>query len=553
MADRNIESSGQLRMNDDAGPGLASLPPEVQGMIASFLLRPTDLNALSRTCKTLRDTVLPKLYRRVEVRIPAGPFLLDAFENLLSSSGDGLNSTQELRILPQQGPLHDGDQINLDIGRNIQRCQRPCCLRLEGFTVDPIRTLEFATPADLEELRFGSLELNQIDWMADLVATNSTTLQHLEMGAESTVRDCRRNDSFTKDNNSNVQLTQQFRQELDKYLVTSDGFSWSVLSVRSLTLVGLSLLALDDSQGRSIIDWTTLRDLALKSCSQLDRTLALLQSAMVRLDGSWEGVNLESFDLRSDNRANPALVADALKDFLTSFSGLVHLSLLIEDPVISASMLTAILKSQGSTLRRLIWDVRMQERTSFMTDLSRANSKNKHLVFISKQCPLLEELGLSFDWPALVEPHGREGTLINVAQNLKSLRHLRTLHIRNLPPLGKEDGRSTWPGVSDDERSEGFVLRLLRAMMRYCPELPPNLETIALGILRYKDVCAGKAARHDNERLDEFLKLRVYHVEYQRNFQGDYIPIITFIAKGTADAIQDTCPKIKILQSYWMA
>ena len=85
------------------------------------LLRPGDLNALSRTCKTLRDTVLPKLYRRVEVRIPAGPFLLDAFENLLSSSGDGFNSTQELRILPQQGPLHDGDQTNLDIGRNIQR------------------------------------------------------------------------------------------------------------------------------------------------------------------------------------------------------------------------------------------------------------------------------------------------------------------------------------------------------------------------------------------------------------------------------------------------
>lgn len=142
---------------------------------------------------------------------------------------------------------------------------------------------------------------------------------------------------------------------------------------------------------------------------------------------------------------------------------------------------------------------------------------------------------------------------MQVAQNLKSLQHLRTLHIRNLPPLGKEDGRSTWPGVSDDERSEGFVTRLLRAMIRCCPELPPNLETVALGILRYKDVCAGKAARHENEILDEFLKLRVYHVEYQRNFQRDCIPIVTFIAKGTADAIQDTCHKIKILQSYWMA
>ena len=78
------------------------------------LLRRTDLNALPRTCKTLRDTSLPKLYRRVEVRFSAGRSridALDALENLLSSSGEGLKSTKQLRNLPQRGTLHIRAQI----------------------------------------------------------------------------------------------------------------------------------------------------------------------------------------------------------------------------------------------------------------------------------------------------------------------------------------------------------------------------------------------------------------------------------------------------------
>lgn len=133
MPDEDIDNSSQLIMS------LTSLPPEVQGMIASFvslicvrcaeklcsgysmanedsnqLLRPSDLNALSRTCKTLRDTSLPKLYRRVDVRIPARHFQLDALGNLLCGSEKGFTSTQHLRILPQQGPFHNSRDKNLD-------------------------------------------------------------------------------------------------------------------------------------------------------------------------------------------------------------------------------------------------------------------------------------------------------------------------------------------------------------------------------------------------------------------------------------------------------
>lgn len=49
--------------------------------------------------------------------------------------------------------------------------------------------------------------------------------------------------------------------------------------------------------------------------------------------------------------------------------------------------------------------------------------------------------------------------------------------------------------------------------------------------------------------MDGFLKLRVYHVDYRRNFLWDIIPIITLVAKGTTDAVKEMCPNIKILQS----
>lgn len=298
--------------------------------------------------------------------------------------------------------------------------QQPLSLRLEGFTVDLTRSaVKIPTTLNIEELRFRSLEPVQIvGWMGNLVATNLTTLRHLEIGAENKVGECRRNNAFYNDSDPNFQLTKKFRQKLETCLVDVHGPSYPVLSLSSLTLVGLSLLDLEDSDGRPIIDWNNLKALAIKSCSRLDGTLAFLQSAIVKPVGSGEVVKLKSFDLRSDNRVNTpntAIVLDALKNFLTSFNGLVHLGLLLEDRNVSVSMFAAILEKHGPTLRRLIWDVRLQERTSFTKDLSRAQTGNAHVAWIFKWCPMLEELGLSLDWTALMEPRGK-GTLIKVQE-----------------------------------------------------------------------------------------------------------------------------------------
>ena len=141
---------------------------------------------------------------------------------------------------------------------------------------------------------------------------------------------------------------------------------------------------------------------------------------------------------------------------------------------------------------------------------------------------------------------------MKVAQYLNSRKRLRTLHIRSLPDLSEKNVAPSWPGFSDDELSEGFVTKLARALVYGRLEQPPTLETIALGVTRYKDICSGRASSYENEREDEFLKLRVYHVDYRRNFQGDCVPVVTLIAKGTTDALKGIRFHIDILDSSWM-
>ena len=291
--------------------------------------------------------------------------------------------------------------------------QQPPCLRLKAFAVSPAyRKPKILVTPELNELRFEFMDSVQlINWMGLLVGTSSTTLQHLALGVEDRIAASSCIGLGYDDNYPDHQKTRQFRQQLQMSLVDP---SYPVLSLTSLTLVGLDLLALETTP--RIIDWTKLRALILKSCAQLDRTLNFLADAF-RSDGSMEGANLKSFDLRSDNGINTHLVVDTLKSFLTSFKGLQHLGLLLEDRNISLAMLTAILKNHGPTLRRLVWDVRLDERSSFTEDFSRAQSANKHVGSIHRLCPLLEELGLSFDWPALMNPSGSQGALGQVRQS----------------------------------------------------------------------------------------------------------------------------------------
>ena len=83
-----------------------------------------------------------------------------------------------------------------------------------------------------------------------------------------------------------------------------------------------------------------------------------------------------------------------------SFGGLHNLSLLLEDrfPSQYPSMLVAVFENHEPTLRSFIWDIRKKDGLSTKEE---AQFKN-HVASISEFRPLLEELGLSFDWHVLL-------------------------------------------------------------------------------------------------------------------------------------------------------
>ena len=129
-----------------------------------------DLNSLCLTCKTFRDTCLPKLYRCVAVRIPAGDFQLDALEDLLSGSVEGLKFTRELRVLPQQGPLHDVQHRNRHRGGLVGRYSdyHPGSRVTSLFNILMRQLIKKIPNRSLQRLEYvfsDSLLLSQPSWM----------------------------------------------------------------------------------------------------------------------------------------------------------------------------------------------------------------------------------------------------------------------------------------------------------------------------------------------------------------------------------------------------
>ena len=140
--------------------------------------------------------------------------------------------------------------------------------------------------------------------------------------------------------------------------------------------------------------------------------------------------------------------------------------------------------------------------------------------------------------------------------------NLKVLNIRNMP-------------ANEDDLAVETVLRGLATtvvdLIRSSPDRPvpgrmfdtgygvPELKTIALGALTYRDVYVGEKWRGPDtifdtstlNKSDDYLQLRVYHVDYCYTVLGTHSPLLTLMTKG--------CPcdfppysDMKILKPYWL-
>ena len=94
-----------------------------------------------------------------------------------------------------------------------------------------------------------------------------------------------------------------------------------------------------------------------------------------------------------------------------------------------------------------------------------------------------------------------------------------------------------------------FVRDLVEAMGSN--ELP-QLKVIGLGALAYRDVWDGRVVEGSND-VDDFLRLRVYEIEYMKNKRGEQVPMLTMVANGYPGNVgPDISENMSIFEPYWL-
>ena len=127
------------------------------------------------------------------------------------------------------------------------------------------------------------------------------------------------------------------------------------------------------------------------------------------------------------------------------------------------------------------------------------------------------------------------------------MRKLRTLHLRNQP---KTDLTKAF--LATNYIVKGLASSILDWYAGGKPsEGHKSLTAIALGAPVYRDLHIG-SNHFPRDPVQDFLQLRVYHVEYKYQSVIGPSPTVTLVAKGTADDAT-TCLDKEFLHEYWLA
>ncbi len=246
----------------------------------------------------------------------------------------------------------------------------------------------------LQQLAITNLNIKEsCEWPSKIIAHNCHTLQNLHLGIMNTIaRD------YPKYSPSNQRrLPVSFSEAAKGAIPANEQKMMPTLSLKELGLYGLSLEAIARGALGIEIDFNSMTALKLDSCHGLEEAFPLLMGETSSQSASQSVLNLTSFFVRHKDRSQN--FTHRLANFLTSFTGLKHLVLLLEGR--SRAMSKApILEMHGKTLQTLVWDERRGPRNDTKTDTS-LSMKDNNLPLISFQCPNMVALGLSMPWVSL--------------------------------------------------------------------------------------------------------------------------------------------------------
>ena len=240
-------------------------------------------------------------------------------------------------------------------------------------------------------------------WASKSLANSHNSLIHLKLGCERflALSYLDKNDLMTAsaaleftqnlDNDIRDHLPARF-QEYSKSKLESS-LPTSVLTLKSLHLVGIDCGYTPEMGTPTMLDIDNLTSLCLESCFNLGQSFPAL-SSLRSPDAPSLLPQLRSFRLRQEN--SDASFQAGLKAFLLALKGLVHLSILLEGsgPFFPPDCFVG---NQGSTLRTLVWDQRQgpREKLDASTNTATPSMMSRFLDKIVKKCPNLRELGLA--------------------------------------------------------------------------------------------------------------------------------------------------------------
>lgn len=223
-----------------------------------------------------------------------------------------------------------------------------------------------------------------IAFITNLIQTNSSTLRCLTIGHEAQI--LRRTYG---DGSPSI----EDEGEVLQALVSTE----MLLSLSSLTLVGLNVDPTRSDLFSRSIELSCLRKLTLESCTgsaELVRQLAAIMPTDDQAERILLALSEFSFRYEAPERA---LIA-ALETFLARINPLVHLSVLL-DNTRTMPKVEGFIQKHGVTLKCLVWEGRMEhgaQRTP--VSLGYLWDENSEISAILRHCGKLKELGVPFNW-----------------------------------------------------------------------------------------------------------------------------------------------------------
>ena len=226
-----------------------------------------------------------------------------------------------------------------------------------------------------------------IAFITDLIRTNSGTLRCLTIGREAQI---------LREIYEDVSPSYKDAGEVLQALASMK----MLLSLSSLTLVGLNVDPTRSGYFSRSVELSCLRKLTLESCTgsaEFVQQLAVTMTTGDRAERTLLALSEFSFRYESPEQT---LVA-ALETFLARINPLVHLSVLL-DSTMTMPKVERFIQKHGVTLKCLIWEGRMNQGVhQSSVSLGDLWDENSEISAILRHCAKLKELGVPLEWQHL--------------------------------------------------------------------------------------------------------------------------------------------------------